>query len=531
MTADLAIVPEAVIERMSFEDAAALAGHGAEVLHPTRSARAARGHRCAVPRRATRGIGTELEARARPRPRAIAVRRVADRARARRSATPGRGPWSPCSRRDSFRSRHCGAERAASSSSCAGISGRHEIVHAACLKAWARAPVAGAAPGARSLGLDGRTLLLAPRPEALRLRRDAWSRLDGADDLRVDGLRGERCPLRLVRSRALRLRRRLPRGRPRAPREARRRPTEGERAARGRRPPDRRETAPARGPAAPADPRLRQPASERRGSLRAGAREGATLDREPGSVAGRRATRPAWIGGRHAVDAPAARTATSAPTGASPRLDRRQRRDRRVRSAPPRAGGTPSSSSRSRATASGSRSSRSRRRARPRPSRAAGRASPRRRSRRARSRSRRADGRRCASRTSTTSSRSRIEGAEPICCGYAENAFEENDRLKEGGPSARARALRRASGILRLPRAPDPARLLLHGSRIPRHDGARGPRPGRVLRPRGQLGDEPAQPRVGADPRAWIVGRPIAVVWPPSRIRKLPAAVPGPCSR
>ena len=79
MTADPALVPEArVVERMSFEDAVALASQGAEVLHPETlepALRAGFAVRILDVRR-PRGPGTALEARSpEPGPVAIAVRR------------------------------------------------------------------------------------------------------------------------------------------------------------------------------------------------------------------------------------------------------------------------------------------------------------------------------------------------------------------------------------------------------------------------------------------------------------------------
>jgi aspartate kinase len=80
MTADPAIVPEArVIERMSFEDAAALASHGAEVLHPDALEPALRAGLAVrfLDVRDPRGSGTTLEASADAQgPVGIAVRRL-----------------------------------------------------------------------------------------------------------------------------------------------------------------------------------------------------------------------------------------------------------------------------------------------------------------------------------------------------------------------------------------------------------------------------------------------------------------------
>ena len=80
MTADPAIVPEArVIERMSFEDAAVLAGHGAEVLHPDALEPALRAGLAVrfLDVRDPRGSGTTLESRAQPEgPVGIAVKKL-----------------------------------------------------------------------------------------------------------------------------------------------------------------------------------------------------------------------------------------------------------------------------------------------------------------------------------------------------------------------------------------------------------------------------------------------------------------------
>jgi len=80
MTADPAIVPEArVIERMSFEDAAALASHGAEVLHPDALEPALRAGLAVrfLDVRDPRGPGTTLESRVEHEgPVGIAVRKL-----------------------------------------------------------------------------------------------------------------------------------------------------------------------------------------------------------------------------------------------------------------------------------------------------------------------------------------------------------------------------------------------------------------------------------------------------------------------
>lgn len=124
-----------------------------------------------------------------------------------------------------------------------------------------------------------------------------------------------------------------------------------------------------------------------------------------------------------------------------------------------------------------------------------------------------------------------VEGAEPICCGYAENAFEENDRLKEGrtfGSRVRFGGQAGSFGFraLRILRDFCYTARGSHGTTAPEDLG-----PDEYF----VLGDNSATSRDsrewGPIHASWIVGRPIAVVWPPSRIRKLPAAMPGPCSR
>lgn len=125
-----------------------------------------------------------------------------------------------------------------------------------------------------------------------------------------------------------------------------------------------------------------------------------------------------------------------------------------------------------------------------------------------------------------------IAGAEaPLCCSYAENRFDEGDRLQEGrsiGPRVRFggegglfefRSLRVLRDLYYTPRG-------THGVTEPADLG-----PDEYF----LLGDNSASSR---DSREWgpvhgsrILGRPVWVVWPPSRIRRLPAAVPGPCGR
>lgn len=143
MTADPAIVPEArVIERMSFEDAAALAGHGAEVLHPDALEPALRAGIAVRFRdvRDPRNPGTELEARASsPGPVAIAVRRVADRALV---ALVGRGDGGARALESLLEAglvpleTHCGAERASQLFlvRAEDLERAARIVHAACFE-------------------------------------------------------------------------------------------------------------------------------------------------------------------------------------------------------------------------------------------------------------------------------------------------------------------------------------------------------------------------------------------------------------
>jgi signal peptidase I len=125
-----------------------------------------------------------------------------------------------------------------------------------------------------------------------------------------------------------------------------------------------------------------------------------------------------------------------------------------------------------------------------------------------------------------------IEGAAaPICAEYEENRFAENDRLREGrsfGPRVRfggegGRFEFRALRVLR---------DLYYTAR-----GTHGVRGAVDLGPDEYfvLGDNSADSR---DSREWgpihgsrIVGRPVWVVWPPARVRRLPPPVPGPCVR
>ena len=124
-----------------------------------------------------------------------------------------------------------------------------------------------------------------------------------------------------------------------------------------------------------------------------------------------------------------------------------------------------------------------------------------------------------------------IEGAEPICRGYAENVFHEGDRMMEGrsfGPRVRFGGQAGSFGFraLRILRDLGYTARGTHGTSSPADLG-----PDEYF----VLGDNSATSRDsrewGPIHASWIVGRPIAVVWPPSRIRRLQATEPGPCSR
>jgi len=124
-----------------------------------------------------------------------------------------------------------------------------------------------------------------------------------------------------------------------------------------------------------------------------------------------------------------------------------------------------------------------------------------------------------------------IDGAEPICCAYAENTFEENDRFKEGRTFGSRVRFGGAKGVFSF-RALRVARDLYYTAR-----GTHGTSTPEDLGPDQYfvLGDNSATSRDsrewGPIHASWIVGRPIAVVWPPSRILRLPTAVPGTCGR
>jgi signal peptidase I len=124
-----------------------------------------------------------------------------------------------------------------------------------------------------------------------------------------------------------------------------------------------------------------------------------------------------------------------------------------------------------------------------------------------------------------------IDGSEPICCGYAENVFEENDRFKEGLTFGSRVRFGGVQGVFSF-RALRILRDLYYTGR-----GTHGTSSPEDLGPDEYfvLGDNSATSRDsrewGPIHGSWIVGRPVAVVWPPARIRRLPAAVPGPCGR
>jgi signal peptidase I len=125
-----------------------------------------------------------------------------------------------------------------------------------------------------------------------------------------------------------------------------------------------------------------------------------------------------------------------------------------------------------------------------------------------------------------------IAGADgPVCAGYDENRFEEGDHVKEGktfAPRVRfgGEGGRFAFRSLRVLRDLYYTGRGTHGVTEPADLG-----PDEYF----VLGDNSASSR---DSREWgpvhgsrILGRPVWVVWPPSRIRRLPPAVPGPCGR
>jgi type IV secretory pathway protease TraF len=125
-----------------------------------------------------------------------------------------------------------------------------------------------------------------------------------------------------------------------------------------------------------------------------------------------------------------------------------------------------------------------------------------------------------------------IAGADgPICAAYDENGFEEGDPLKEGKTFAPRVRFGGEGGLFGF-RSLRVLRDLYYTGR-----GTHGVSQPADLGPDEYfvLGDNSASSR---DSREWgpihgarILGRPVWVVWPLSRIRRLPPAVPGPCGR
>ncbi len=125
-----------------------------------------------------------------------------------------------------------------------------------------------------------------------------------------------------------------------------------------------------------------------------------------------------------------------------------------------------------------------------------------------------------------------IEGAgAPLCAADEENRFAEGDRLRECRSYAPRVRFGGEGGLFAF-RALRVLRDLYYTPR-----GTYGVNGAVDLGPDEYfvLGDNSADSR---DSREWgpihgsrIVGRPVWVVWPPSRIRRLPPAVPGPCDR
>jgi hypothetical protein len=124
-----------------------------------------------------------------------------------------------------------------------------------------------------------------------------------------------------------------------------------------------------------------------------------------------------------------------------------------------------------------------------------------------------------------------VGDAAPICRAYAGNTFEENDHMKEGRTFG-SRVHLGAEGTIASFRALRVLRDVAYTAR-----GTFGTREAADLGPDEYfvLGDNSSSSHDSRDwgpvHAAWIVGRPVAVVWPPSRIRLLRPTVPGPCSR
>ena len=125
-----------------------------------------------------------------------------------------------------------------------------------------------------------------------------------------------------------------------------------------------------------------------------------------------------------------------------------------------------------------------------------------------------------------------IAGADaPICVGYAENRFEEGDHLKEGRTYGSRVRFGGEGGAFEF-RSLLILRDLCYTAR-----GTHGVSEPADLGPDEYfvLGDNSASSQDsrewGPIHASWIVGRPIWVVWPPASVRRLPAAVPGPCAR
>ena len=121
--------------------------------------------------------------------------------------------------------------------------------------------------------------------------------------------------------------------------------------------------------------------------------------------------------------------------------------------------------------------------------------------------------------------------SQTVCHEYAENTFDENDRLKEGKTFGVRVRFGGEGGVF----AFRSVRILRDVYYVPL--GAHGVGAPAELGPNEYfvLGDNSASSR---DSREWgpvqaskILGRPLCVVWPPSAVRRLAPAVPGPCGR